>query len=102
MAMRPATRNKDSICISTNCTVGKLKSLGLLLTQIPASSRSQFLNSLDFANGKLVIANMGSVKSRLKQAEFEGLFNSLGSFSRRTPKDDGRNPCQTVKSIQTP
>jgi hypothetical protein len=73
------SKKKDSICISRNCViVTRPATLGQMLTQVPANNRSQFLDSLDFANGKLVSAGVGSVKARLRQAEFDQLFDSLG------------------------
>jgi len=48
--------------------------MGELLTTLPVNVSGEFLESLDFANGHLVGANVGGVRSRVTQAEFERLF----------------------------
>jgi hypothetical protein len=83
-------KKKDSICISANCTVGpKGFPLGVLLASLSTAERSRFLESLDFAGGKLVRANVASIRSRLSQPQVEQLFNGMGISRAEIQKATG-------------
>lgn len=77
--LRTATCSKktDNICIGNLCHVFKAR-LGAALAQVSMIDRNRFLDSLDFASGRLVSANVASVRSRLRQPELEELFSGLG------------------------
>jgi hypothetical protein len=76
-------RTEDYICDPGKCPstgtdpVGAITMLGFL-SSAPASVRAEFLQSLDFVNGRLVSATVSGVSTYLKPAEFERLFARVG------------------------
>jgi hypothetical protein len=56
---------------------GAITMLGLL-SGAPVSVRTEFLESLDFVNGRLVGATVGGISTYIKPAEFERLFARFG------------------------
>lgn len=80
--LKTATCSKktDNICIGNLCQVLKIGAarLGTALARVSMIDRSRFLDSLDFANGRLVSANVASVRTGLRQPELEELFSGLG------------------------
>lgn len=65
------------------CTKGSFPgdSFGVLLARVPQRERGEFLESLDFENGRLVSAYVAGIKANLKQDEFEQLFRRFGITS---------------------
>ena len=71
------SKKPDNICIGNFCLVSKAR-LGAALAQVSMIDRNRFLDSLDFASGRLVGANVASLRSRLRQPQLEELFSELG------------------------
>lgn len=63
--------------------------LGLLFST-PASVRAEFLQSLDFVNGRLVGATVGGVSTYLKPAEFEPIREGWSTSKRIASQDNWR------------
>ena len=73
------SKKTDNICIGNLCSIyPKVTRLGAALAQVSVTDRNRFLDSLDFASGRLVSANVASVRSRLRQPQLDELFSGLG------------------------
>jgi hypothetical protein len=55
-----------------------VRSLKTILSKVPPSARTRFLESMSFANGRLVHVRLGDVRGSLRKNDLQALMQSCG------------------------